>query len=173
VAQCTTQPNRIIRIRGIAPFLSSLGQNRGSQPACANQTRRSMHVESLFDLRQLQTIRARRMGKGSGRTGRIRRVRRGSKSKPVKPLSRSRTYDVPALNSMLLTPLLSVDCGMAAASYTTRVSADEYLHRLPSSSTASLVTSLSPTLVNNSHLSVHHSSSGSPPVPPIFSTLWS
>jgi hypothetical protein len=38
---------------------------------------------------------------------------------------------------------------MAAASYTTRVS-DEYLHRLPSCSTASLATSLSPTLVNNS-----------------------
>jgi hypothetical protein len=40
---------------------------------------------------------------------------------------------------------------MAAASMnTTQVSADEYFHR-PSSPTASLATSLSPTLVNNSH----------------------
>ena len=45
----------------------------------------------------------------------------------------------------------SFPIGMAAAStHTTQVSADEYFHR-PSSPTASLATSLSPTLVNNSH----------------------
>jgi hypothetical protein len=57
------------------------------------------------------------------------------------------SFPSPSESISLLLSLLSI--AMAAASNTTQVSADEYLHR-PSSPAASLATSLSPTLVNKS-----------------------
>jgi hypothetical protein len=68
-----------------------------------------------------------------------------SKSIPVKPLFPTQDIYVPQRSILLPTPPPPL-CVAAASIYTTRMSADEYTHR-PSSPT----TSLSPTLVNNTH----------------------